>query len=100
MNLYQISTPPLDTEIVDILVQKSNLRIERILSKGQTTDWLLQEQEEFVVLLQGSALLEFDDHFKYLNAGDTILIPAHCRHRVAETSTSPECIWLCIFYTQ
>jgi cupin 2 domain-containing protein len=31
-----------------------------------------------------------------LKAGDYLLIPAHCRHRVEYTSADPPCIWLAI----
>lgn len=51
----------------------------------------------WVSLLSGCALLEFSGCIVFLERGDTLRIPAHKKHRVAATSVSPACIWLCLF---
>lgn len=98
-NLFQIPSLTLSQEITTILTENPTLRIERIISTGQTTDWYNQAEHEFVSLLQGKAVLEWEDSSTtQLMEGDTILIPAHMRHRVSYTSTQPPCIWLCVFW--
>ncbi len=49
------------------------------------------------MLLQGEAILEFEDRMVNLKAGDYMHIPKNCKHRVEKTSIDPVCIWLCVF---
>ncbi len=99
-NIFQLpfSLPP--TEVFEILVQTEQLRIERIISTGQATppdQWYDQEQDEWVILLQGQAIISYEDGRKVLlTAGDYLLITAHEKHRVEQTSADPPCIWLAI----
>lgn len=75
---------------------KRNIRIEKIISSYNQTDWYDQNEDEFVCLLTGIAELEFEGgETKTLTAGDTILIEKHKRHRVKSTT---ECNWLCMFF--
>lgn len=93
MNIYDFPKGRLDKEFVEILLKSDNIRIERIVSTGHTTDWYDQSEDEWVCLLKGEAELEFEDKSVSLNEGDTIFIPKHQKHRVAKTT---ECIWLCV----
>ena len=83
-----------------MLVSADNILIERIISSGQTTpegEWLEQERDEWVILLQGEAELAYSDYSQIrLKTGDYLLIPAHQKHRVSYTSNEPPCIWLAI----
>lgn len=81
------------------LLSRDGLRLEQIVSHGQVSPegfWYDQPQPEWVALLRGSARLEFDDGERPLVAGDALLIPAHCRHRVAECSL--DAIWLALHF--
>lgn len=97
MNIYNLPKLPLAEELITILSENENVRIERIISTGQTTDWYNQNEDEFVVLLKGFAKILFEDKEIVLNTGDTIFIKAHEKHRVSYTSSEPPCIWLCVF---
>ncbi len=98
MNLFDIPAR-IDEEITEILCKKENVRIERIISKGQTTGWYDQNETEFVALLSGFAVIEYDDGSRVeLHAGDTLVIVPHRVHRVAYTSAKPACVWLCVFF--
>ena len=100
MNLFALPPGPLAEERSEILARGGNVRVERIVSTGQTTDWYDQEETEFVSVLQGEATLEFEDGGqRRLEAGDWLVLPPHRRHRVAATSGDPACIWLCMFWT-
>ena len=92
-------------EIFSDLVKNKNVRIERIVSTGQTSPkdfWYDQEENEFVLLLDGEAILEFKEDDKVrevkLNKDDYIDIKAHVKHRVKYTDTKKPTIWLAVFY--
>ncbi len=74
-------------------------RIERIVSHGHASPpgfWYDQDEDEWVMLVQGAATLAFYDGRRLmLSAGDWVTIPAHCRHRVE--STAPTTVWLAVF---
>lgn len=100
-NLFNLPTLPLSEELTTILAENKTIRIERIVSTGQTTGWYDQDEFEFVTLLQGTAKLQYANGVvTELTAGHTITIPPHERHRVIYTSTEPPCVWLCVFWTE
>ena len=98
MNLFELPNIPLSEELTTVLAEKEKVRIERIVSTGQTTDWYDQRETEFVALLQGQVEIEFEDKTVSLSKGDTLIIQPHERHRVSSTSVEPPCIWLCVFW--
>lgn len=89
-----------DGESFEQIVSGENITIERIVTNDSFETpgiWYDQDKDEFVVLLQGKAELEFENHeILALNQGDSLMIPAHQVHRVRQVSTSPNCIWLAI----
>ncbi len=102
-NLLENLPTNLADEVIEKLVDHSNVRIERIVSHGQSSPdgiWYDQSQDEFVVLLSGSAKLQFDDEAQIvpLRPGDYLNIPAHRKHRVHWTSQSEPTIWLAIHH--
>jgi len=82
-NLFSHLPAALPEELLDTLLQRDGLRLERIVSRGHATppgEWYDQEWDEWVCLLSGSATLLFDnDVTLQLSAGDHLLIPAHRR---------------------
>ncbi|MCA9218186.1 MAG: cupin domain-containing protein [Planctomycetales bacterium] len=103
-NIFAGDFSHLDEELVEILVQNPNVRVERIVSTGQSSPpefWYDQAEHEWVVVLSGKAQLQFEDEDEatVLEPGDHILIPARCRHRVASTSLEEPTIWLAVFYS-
>ena len=98
MNLYDFPAFPQQEETTTILAESGNVRIERIVSTGHTTGWYDQDETEFIALLEGSAVITYeDDRTVALAKGDTLLIRPHQRHRVSYTSSEPPCVWLCVF---
>jgi len=91
-------------EQFETLVRSDHVRIERIVSHGQATpagEWLDQEQDEWVMLLTGAAVVLFDGDtapHRLVN-GDHLLIPARCRHRVEWTASDCDTVWLAIHFT-
>ncbi len=101
MNLFSEIPEKLPEELIEVLAESSHIRIERIVSDGHTSAdgfWYDQEQNEWVLLVSGTATLEFEERKVDLKAGDHILIPAHQRHRVEKTAASEKTIWLAVFY--
>jgi cupin 2 domain-containing protein len=99
MNIFELPKLPLLDELTTILAEKGKLRIERIVSTGQVSNWYDQDETEFVVLLEGNAIIEYDNGKSVdISKGDTLLILPHERHRVGFTSIDPPCVWLCVFY--
>lgn len=91
----------LPDEIVSTLVASASVRIERIVSDGHRSDpdfWYDQDCREWVLLVAGSAVLEFEDRRVGLTPGMYVDIAAHERHRIAATSAEEPTIWLAIFY--
>ena len=99
-NLYDLPTPLPPDELFIDLIPDRGVKIERIVSCGQATppgEWLNQELDEWVALLQGEAAIRLDDGDEVaLRAGDYLLIPARTRHRVERTSASPPCVWIAV----
>ncbi len=99
-NIFKLPNYLSNQELFETIINSENLQIERIISTGQTTPegtWYNQEQDEWVILLQGEATLLYSDNSRiHLTAGDYLLIKAHQKHRVEYTSFNPPCIWLAI----
>ena len=100
MNLYDVPAVLPADELVETLAGGPGITIERIVSSGQSSPpgfWYDQEKDEWVALLQGSAVLEYaGGRSLNLRTGEWLLIPAHEQHRVAWTSADPPCIWLAV----
>ena len=101
MNIYADLPSAVPDEVVESLVEAQNVRIERIVSNGQATpegEWYDQERDEWVLLLSGSAglLMEGEGGPRILKPGDYLMIPAHCRHRVAWTDPGERTVWLAV----
>lgn len=102
-NLLQDLPETLPEELTECLLQSDTMRIERIVSTGQTSPpgfWYDQQENEWVAVLSGEARLRFDGDESSVNLGpgDWINIPAHRRHRVEWTTPDQPTLWLAVFY--
>jgi len=82
---------------------RAGLKIERIISQGQASPpgfWYDQAWNEWVILLKGSATLQFEDEpaTRALGAGDYVFIPARKRHRVEWTEPQQPTVWLAVHF--
>ncbi len=84
------------------LLSRPGVRIERIVSNGQSTPVdapFDQDHDEWVLLLLGSASLWIDGDGEHdLCPGDHILIPAHRIHRVTRTAENEPTVWLAVHF--
>ena len=77
------------------LLRHGPLHIERIVSSRRPDVTVYdQDQDEWVALLVGRALMEIDGSPVEMARGDTVFLPAHTPHRVLETSEGA--VWLAI----
>jgi cupin 2 domain-containing protein len=101
-NIFDSLPKDLSLEVFEDVVRSSTVRIERIVSKGHRspdTGWYDQDENEWVMVVEGRATLEFEDGTKCdLSAGDYINIPAHVKHKVAWTDQNEITVWLAVFY--
>lgn len=90
---------PCDEETFKTIFKNGSIKIERIVSNGQSSPenfWYDQDEYEFVMLVEGDAVLKFTDRDIELSRGDYLIIKPHEKHRVVSTSKSA--VWLCAFF--
>lgn len=101
-NIFENIPDKLETEIFEDLLKTNNFKIERIVSEAHSSPdgfWYDQDKNEFVLLISGSAELEFEDgNITQLEPGDYIIIPPHKKHRVMKTDPDQKTVWLTIHY--
>lgn len=89
------SATPERGERTDEVVRHRNLVVEQILSGtlDGPADYV-QEQDEWVVVVAGAAVLEVDGERRELAARDWLFLPAGTPHRLV--STEPGTEWLAV----
>jgi cupin 2 domain-containing protein len=89
-----------NSEVTQVLASAENLRLEHLVSNGEPSPpgfWYDQPEDEWVVLLRGSATLVFEgDSSLELCAGDSLTIPARRKHRVERVSQ--DAVWVALHF--
>ena len=101
-NLLSDLPADLPEELVEVVLESNSVRVERIVSHGHFSPsdfWYDQNENEWVLLIQGAARLKFEDEMVEMKPGDFINIPAHRKHRVDWTAPDEITIWLAMFYS-
>jgi cupin 2 domain-containing protein len=94
-NLFADGAAPAEGERFDTLLACGPLQIERIVSSARArSEVFVQPQDEWVLLVQGSATLQVGDMAVSLQAGDHVFLPAHTPHQVLDTSEGA--MWLAV----
>jgi len=104
-NLFADIPEDFPEELFAVLAEGNNVKIQRIVSDGHASPegfWYDQEQNEWVLLVSGSATLSIEKGSGVegidMKPGDYLHIPAHRRHRVEATSQTEKTIWLTVFF--
>jgi len=101
-NFYTGFTQDHLLENYKILLSGKKFNLEKIISKGYVTPddkWIIEDTNEFVMLLKGNADLLFENGQNIkLSEGDYFVIPKNTKHKVTRTSRRPLCYWLTIHY--
>src|SRR5262245_36915125 len=100
MNLFDDLPRQADEELFTELLSRKGVRVERIVSTGQSTlagEPYNQEHDEWVLRVSGLAGLSIDrnaerDH----RPVDYVLIPAHRSHRITWTAKDEPTVWLAV----
>lgn len=102
LNLHAALPPSAADETIETLLKGDGVRLERIVSYGHASPagfWYDQHEAEWVMVVSGQARLtiEGEAEDRELGSGDSLFLPAHCRHRVAWTKSGAPTVWLAIF---
>ena len=102
-HFLQDAATGLPDELSEVMLTGRDLRIERIVSHGQASPpgfWYDQDEDEWVMLLEGEATLRLDGDAPLLRLmpGMHVHLPAHLRHRVESTAADRRTVWLAVFY--
>ncbi len=96
MNIFNFISPK-EGEDFTTLFQNSYIKISRIVSSSKIEKKVyIQEDDEFVVVLEGKAKLEIDGHIVTLTKGEHIFIKAKTPHQVISTLSGT--LWLAIYF--
>jgi len=94
-NFFKDAAPPASGERFDTLLAHRNLVIERIASTSRITSQLyVQQQDEWVMLVQGDAMLDVAGRQVALAAGDYLFLPAQTPHTLLRVSDGA--LWLAL----
>ena len=94
MNIYDYLTPQSGESFTPLLEHK-NIKINRIVSSEDVNETeYLQEEDEWLILLEGKATLLLDHKEKELVKGDILFIPSKTPHRVLRTQQNT--LWLTV----
>ncbi len=99
-NLFADLPPARAAEAFTALLDRPGVRIERIVSQGQATpedEPMVQEQDEWVVLLRGEAGIRIEGSEPVtLRPGDHLTIAGGQRHWVTFTAKGEPTVWLAV----
>ena len=84
-------------EIFNNLLSHKNVKINKIISPPNfVSEQFIQDEDEWVILLQGSAILEINQKITKLVKDSYIFIPAKSPHTILSTEPNIKTIWLAV----
>ena len=96
MNIFDYTVPAKDEEFTALLEHK-NIKLVRIVSSNDLEPKVYtQEEDEWVLVIRGEAVLLLNQKEIILKEGDHLFIPSKTPHRVLKQKTKPYGL-LCIF---
>jgi cupin 2 domain-containing protein len=103
MNLFDNLPHQASEELFTELLSRKGVRIERIVSTGQSTpadQTYNQAHDEWVLLVSGAAGLWIEGEGEHeLRPGDYVLISAHRPHRVTWTAKGEPTVWIAVHFS-
>ena len=94
MNLFEYTIPERG-ETFTPLLQHRDITIQRIVSSDDLEEkTYIQEEDEWVLILEGEALLKINGREKRIYKGESLLIPAKTPHQVLQTQKGT--LWLAV----
>lgn len=96
MNIFDYDVPKIGEDFATLFENKK-IRIVRIVSSNTIENkQYIQNEDEFVIVLEGEAKLTIDNEIKYLNKGEYLFIPAKTPHEVLKTISGT--LWLAVYF--
>ena len=83
-----------EEEVDQVIYEDEALKVLRTMSLNQTTDFMVQDQDEFVALMKGKASIETSNDLVEMEEGDFLFIKKGIRHRVLDQDRA---VWFCGF---
>ncbi len=94
MNIFDTVTPK-NGETFTTLLEHKNIKINRIVSSSDVKPVeYIQDEDEWLVLLEGEATLLINNEEKTVTKGETLFIPAKVPHKVLKTNDGT--VWLTV----
>jgi len=94
MNIFDYISPNTGEDFTTLFEHK-NIKINRIISASDIEPLeYIQEEDEWLVLLEGEATLLLDGKETILTKGETLFIPAKTPHSVLKTEE--DTLWLTV----
>jgi cupin 2 domain-containing protein len=97
-NIFAKLPKQIDREDFLTLFENSSAKVERIVSHSHCSPpgfWYDQDWDEWLIVMRGSATLEFEgNELVELKEGDYLTIAKHVKHRVARTGA--QTVWLAV----
>ncbi len=94
MNIHDYSTPK-SGETITTLLEHKNVKINRIVSSSDLEPIeYIQDEDEWLIVIEGEARLRIDNEDKTLRKGDTLFIPAKTPHSILNTEN--DTVWLTV----
>lgn len=81
-------------EVEEGIFENDRVRALRTMSLNLVTDFMVQDEDEFVILMDGFASIETESEVVRMKKGDFLFIPKGLRHRVIDQDKA---IWFCLF---
>ena len=81
-------------EVEEGIFENEKVRALRTMSLNQVTDFMIQDEDEFVILMDGFASIETESEIVRMKKGDFLFIPKGLRHRVIDQDKA---VWFCLF---
>ncbi len=96
-NIYHDRQVPLKGEDFSTLLEEKNVVIKRILSSSKISqDWMIQEEDEWFIILEGSATIMIAQERKKLQKGDYCFLQAKQAHRLLDVAEGT--LWLAVHF--
>ena len=94
MNIFDYIEPK-KGEVFTPLFEHKNIKINRIISSSEVEDKeYIQDEDEWLVLLEGEATLVLNQKEKIIVKGETLFIPAKVPHKVLKTQQNT--LWITV----
>ncbi len=94
-SIFNNANPPKEGESFETLLQNKNVTIKRIISSSKIDqEIMIQDEDEWFILISGAATLMIEGKKVTLKSGDYCTVPRKTPHRLIEVKEGT--IWLAV----